>query len=241
MPAPSGLLPAPLCPGEAVVGAALGSPSEQGTPWHPAEAAGYAGGPRPTPRPGAVRVSLLPPGRAGALRICARCLSRELACAPRPPGHARTASPPQSPLPAALRPAGSLARKRWRETAPELSGGARMLCGQADTAVLQPRIFLGHFSRPVSQMAERLPARTGSPAPPAARTGTAWIHSGAVALADGCSQPPCPGSRGAWRVPSPSADSETRGVTHCPVRGPVMVTVTVGDGLARLRDDLFVG
>lgn len=36
VPAPAGLLPGPLCPGEAVVRAALGSPSERDTPRHAA-------------------------------------------------------------------------------------------------------------------------------------------------------------------------------------------------------------
>lgn len=53
---PAGLLPAPLRPSEAAVGAALGSLSERGSPWHavaesPAKAARCAGG----PHAGAVR------------------------------------------------------------------------------------------------------------------------------------------------------------------------------------------
>lgn len=77
-----------------------------------------------------------------------------------------------------------------------------MLCSWADTAVLQPQIFLGHFTRPVSQMVEKLPARTGSLAPLADGTGAAWIHSRAVALVDGCSWSPHPDSQGTRRVPS---------------------------------------
>lgn len=129
--------------------------------------------------------------------------------------------PPQRPLPTALTPAGSSARKRHHETTPEVSSEARMLCSWADTAVLWPQVFLGHFTRPVSQMLEKLSARTGSLAPPADGTGATWIHSRAVVPVDGCSWSPHPDSQGTRRVPSPGADSETcrcdsvRWVTHC--------------------------
>lgn len=65
--------------------------------WAPAKAVGRAGGPHPTPGPGVLQGSLLPPGCAGALRICVWHLSWELGCALRLPGHEGTTSPSRAP------------------------------------------------------------------------------------------------------------------------------------------------
>lgn len=222
---PAGLLPAPLCPGTAVVRAALG------TQWlGPCQGCWVWGGSPSCP---------WPRGSPGVSAPAWLCWSSKDWCVASQPGAGMCPPPARpwwdhvpipSPLPAAPMPAGPLARKRQHGTAPELSGEARVLCGRAGTTALRPRSFLGHFPRwrrGSQQELGLLPHRLPEPGQPGSIAGS-WLLPAPL--------PWLPGARG---VPSPGAGSETRWVTRCPVRG--LVTVAVGDRLARLRGDLFAG
>lgn len=189
-----GWVPAPgLLPALPRRGCGRGCPRLPGAAGHPSVltggAAGCDGGPHPAPHPGRGCWSQLAvPGQGGsACGISARSWDVPPGLCPQP----RAPSLPHGHPPA---------QGEQRGPSPALRGGAQVLYGRADTAVLSPESFW--VTSPDQSQTQRLPARTGCPTPLPV---PAWLHSGAIVMpAGGCSRSPHPGSWGTRGSPAPA-------------------------------------